>query len=72
MGKWCIATSKDESRVVLCVRFVIHPYSLRWNYPDQVLGSVAAATLSACRTSKLPFSRFQVTALRLAVRCRAQ
>jgi hypothetical protein len=56
MGKRRIAASKDESRVVLNVRFVIHPYSLRWNYPDQVLGSVAAATLSACRTSKLPFS----------------
>jgi len=32
----------------------VHVASLRRHYPDQVLGSVAAATLSARRTSELP------------------
>ena len=45
---WCITT--DENK---CWRFC-HIRSLRWHYPDQVDGSVAAATLSAHRACELP------------------
>ena len=70
------AASRTEPPVITSTRFsFVRPLisSLRRHYPDQVLGSVAAATLSARRSDELPVVLFrQAIAVCRREPCRAR